>query len=376
MVHDVSLFIINEHDILSNMARPARPADLDLYRPTLDKWMPRAEVRPAAGPVARFDGLLAVRIGGKAIRYLVEEKRHFRHLDAAVVAEQLTRWRAALPRTHTDDRILLLAPYVREQQALVLEQAGIDYIDLAGNVHLNAPGLFVHVQGQRPPKERAAAPARPHKGWIKTVMALLVQPDLVNVPYRVLADEADVALGTVAKCLNDLTLRALLLGRQGERTLPDRPALVALWVQAYVEALRPKLAERRFQIRVDEKPQLWNRLRTVLAQRGQRWALTGADAAGLRDYYFRAEETEIYAPIRVLDDREVQKALIAQPAARGGNLLVIEPPGPLAIPQMEDDVVPDAPDLLAYAELRYRGTGQALEAADLLLPKVLGDATA
>jgi hypothetical protein len=103
---------------------------------------------------------------------------------------------------------------------------------------------------------------------------------------------------------------------------------------------------------------------------------TAADAAGLRDHYFRAEETEIYAPIRVLDDREVQKALIAQPAARGGNLLVIEPPGPLAIPQMEDDVVPAAPDLLAYAELRYRGTGQALEAADLLLPKVLGDATA
>ncbi|MFN8582486.1 MAG: hypothetical protein U0163_16115 [Gemmatimonadaceae bacterium] len=34
--------------------------------------------------------------------------------------------------------------------------------------------------------------ARPHKGWIKTVMALLVQPDLMNVPYRVLADEADV----------------------------------------------------------------------------------------------------------------------------------------------------------------------------------------
>jgi hypothetical protein len=358
------------------MARPAPTADLDLYRPALDKWMPRIEVRPPTGPLARFDGLLAVRIGGKAVRYLVEEKRHFRHLDAAIVAEQLHRWRAALPRTHADDRILLLAPHVREQQAPVLERAGIDYIDLAGNVHLNAPGLFVHVQGRRPPKARATAPARPHKGWIKTVTALLVQPDLVNVPYRVLADQADVALGTVAKCLNDLTTRALLHGRQGERVLPDRPALVALWVQAYVEALRPKLAERRFQVRVDDKPQLWERLRTVLAERGQRWALTGADAAGLHDHYFRAEETEIYAPIRVLDDRDVQKALVAQPAARIGNLLVIEPPGPMAIPPMEGGVVPTAPDLLAYAELRYRGTGQALEAAELLLPKVMGDAAA
>ena len=98
-------------------------------------------------------------------------------------------------------------------------------------------------------------------------MALLVQPDLVNAPYRVLADEGDVALGTVARCLNDLTLRGLLLGRKGERTLPDRPALVALWVQAYIDALRPKLPARRFQV-------------------------------------------------RVLDDREAQKALMAQPAAR------------------------------------------------------------
>ena len=78
-----------------------------------------------------------------------------------------------------------------------------------------------------------------------------------------------------------------------------------------------------------------------------------------------AEETEIYAPFRLLEDREVQEALIAQPAARRGNLLVIEPPGPLAIPKTDTDGVPTAPALLVYAELRYRGTGQALEAADL-----------
>lgn len=359
-----------------NMARPARDADLGLYRPALDKWVPKAEIRPPTGPLARFDGLLVVRAGNKALRYLVAEKRHLRHLDAGVVAGQLKGCRAALPRIHTNDRILLLAPHVREQQAPVLERAGIDYIDLAGNVHLDAPGLFVHVQGQRPPAVRATGPARPHKGWVKTVMALLLRTDLLNAPFRVLADEADVALGTVAKCMRDLTLRGLLLGAPGARTLPDRPGLIALWVQAYTEALRPTLVERRLQVRVDGKPQMWERLREVLAARGQPWAVTGADAAGRRDHYFRAEDTEVYAPIRVLDDRDVQRALMAQPAIRGGNLLVIEPPGPLAIPTATAGGVPTAPDLLAYAELRYRGTAQALEAAELLLPKVLGDATA
>ena len=143
-----------------------------------------------------------------------------------------------------------------------------------------------------------------------------------------------------------------------------------------METLFPVLAERRLQVRADDKPQIWARLQTVLGERGQGWALTGADAAAQRDHYFRAAETEVYAPVRIFDDREVQKALVAQPAARGGNLLVIEPPGPLAVPRGAVDGVPTTPNLLAYAELRYRGTGQALEAADLLLPKVMGDAKA
>jgi hypothetical protein len=206
-------------------------------------------------------------------------------------------------------------------------------------------------------------------------MALLVRPHLVEAPYRLVAEAAGVALGTVAKCMNDLVVRGLLRDQQGGRTITDRPALVALWVQAYVDTLRPGLKERRFQVRINDKPQLWARLRAVLAEREQRWALTGADAAARRDGFFRAEDTEIYAPLAVLDDRAVQKALVAQPAVRGGNLVVIEPPGPLAIPDAIGETIPAAPELLAYAELRYRGTGQATEAADLLLPRVLGDAT-
>ena len=166
-----------------------------------------------------------------------------------------------------------------------------------------------------------------------------------------------------------------LLDRKDGRTVPDRQALVALWVQAYVEGLRPTLKERRLQVRAEDKTRIWDRLRAVLAERGHLWALTGADAAERRTHFFRAEETEIYAPIQAFEERDVQKALIAQPAGRGGNLLVIEPPGPLAVPTAADETFPVAPDLLAYAELRYRGTGQALEAAELLLPKVLGDVT-
>lgn len=357
------------------MRRQARPPNLDHYQPALQKWVPKAEIRTPAKLPGRFAGIITWKAGARTVRYLVEEQRHLRHLDVGVVVDQMNRRRAALPPGHTGDRVLLLAPHVRPQHAATLERADIDYLDLAGNAHLQAPGLFVHVEGRQPLKEPAPAPGRPQKGWIKAVMAILIRPELVNAPYRVLAEQADVALGTVGGCMNDLAARGILLDGKDGRRVGDRQALVALWVQAYVEGLRPKLKERRLQVRADGKQDLWQRLQTVMAEHAQPWALTGADAAERRTHFFRTEETEIYAPLRTLEDRAIQKALVAQPAARGGNLLVIEPPGPLAIPGEPDHGFPVAPDLLAYAELRYRGTEQALEAAELVLPKVLDHAT-
>lgn len=359
-----------------NMPRPQPTTDLDQYRPILQKWIPTVEIRLPGRTLARFDGVVTWKTAGGTIRYLVEEMRHLRHQDVGVIVDQLNRRRADLPPANAGDRLLLLAPHVRPQQAATLERAEIDYLDLAGNAHLHAPGLFVHVEGRHPPKEPATAPGRPQKGWIKAVMAILIRPQLANAPYRTLAEQGDVALGTVGGCMNDLAVRGLLLDAKDGRRVADRQALVALWVQAYVEGLRPKLKERRFQIRADAKQEIWERLGTVLKKQKAQWALTGADAAERRTHFFRAEETEVYAPLRAMEDGLTLKALMAQPAARGGNLLVIEPPGPLAIlGEGVEDRLPVAPDLLTYAELRYRGTGQAIEAAEIFLPRVLDDGT-
>jgi hypothetical protein len=367
------LFIITEQATIVNMARLATTRDLDLYRGTLQRWIPTVQLQAPAKPLAKFDAIATWKAAGRHMRYLALERRHLRNQDVAVVAEQLNRARAALPLRHADDRILVLAPFVRPQQGVVLERAQIDYVDLAGNAHLQVPGLFVHVEGRRMAKQAAPAPGRVQKGWIRTALAILLEPELVNAPYRTLAGHANVALGTVASCMNDLTRRALLVDGKRGRTLVDYEALVALWVQAYVEGLRPGLELRRFQMRADDKQTVWTRLRTVLTARAQPWALTGADAAERRTHFFRAEETEIYSPIGAFDDRELQRALLVQPAVRGGNLWVIEPPIPLALPANTRDI-PTAADLLAYAELRHRGTAQALEAAALLLPSILDHA--
>lgn len=334
------------------------------YATAIARCLPGARIA-AAGTVGKRP---YATVKAQQGRWVAQVRPHFANQDAGMVATRLPELVGP-----GGGRGLLLAPYVRETQGRVLQDAGIDYVDLAGNAHIDIPGRFVHVEGKRPlplPPRRL----RLTKAWVKTVMALLIEPGLLDQPYRTVALRADVAVGTVTVCLKHLREHRYLAVRGADRRLNAVPDLIALWVAAYGDIVRPRLAERRLQVPAGEKNDLWERLHTRLAERKVVWALTGADAAERTVGHFHAENTEIYAPVMPFDDRHLLLALPAQPA-RGGNLLVIEPPGPLALETRETGI-PIAPLLLQYAELRYRGTEQAGEAADLLLPKLLEHAEA
>ena len=340
------------------------------YERHLEKWLPKARIQATADnadAVVRWSG------PQDTVSYIVEHKANLEHQDVWAVAEQLRRIREGRqPKT----RVMVFAPFIRRAQGAVLQQYDIDYVDLAGNAHLRAPGVFVHVEGLRPSANPSRARRRLTRGWTKTVLTLLVRPELVQQPYRPIADVANVAPATVMACLADLKAAGFVRRDGRNRHLVNTPELVALWVQAYADLLRPKLVQRSFQMKITDKAQRWRRLREVLAKNDIAWTLTGADAALLTDPHLRTDQTEIYAPPDEFEDPALLRELQAQPAVTG-NLQVIEPPAPIAL---QDDTgrqdAPAAPLVLVYAELRYRDDDQANEAAELLLPQVLERATA
>ena len=70
-----------------NMPQQVTRPDLDVYRPALQRWIPKAGIRLHGKTPARFDGVIAWKTAGRTIRYLVEEKRHLRHQDIGVENE-------------------------------------------------------------------------------------------------------------------------------------------------------------------------------------------------------------------------------------------------------------------------------------------------
>ena len=164
----------------------------------------------------RFDAALAWKGPRGTIRYLVEEKGHLQNQDVRVVIDQLQRWRDATAGCRARERSCWCwrPPFVPTRPPSSSAPAST-IVDLAGNAHLAGPGLLVHVEGRKPAKEPLGRRGRPNKGWVKAVLTLLVQPELVNRPYRDTAEQADVALGTVAACIQDLIARGLLVEAQG-----------------------------------------------------------------------------------------------------------------------------------------------------------------
>jgi hypothetical protein len=113
------------------------------------------------------------------------------------------------------------------------------------------------------------------------------------------------------------------------------------------------------------------RINDVLKAHGIEWCLTGAAAALKLTHYYRAGVTEIYTAPRAITDA-IARELRAQPTEGDANFVVIHPPIPGIVHKLGEPKTdpPIAPALLAYAELRFHGTGQANEAAELLLPLI------
>jgi len=125
---------------------------------------------------------------------------------------------------------LLVADYVNPKMADKLRQQQVQFIDTAGNAFINQPPVYVYVTGKRQ-EERGFMPIRDGakrafepKG-LMVIYAFLCHPELVNAPYRKIAEQAGVAVGTVGWVLNGLKAADFICdrgGKQGRRLARPR----------------------------------------------------------------------------------------------------------------------------------------------------------
>lgn len=149
------------------------------------------------------------------------------------------------------ERLLLLAPAVHPRSARHLRAAGIQFLDAAGNAHLDFDGVLIDVRGRRldphlaPHKhfpERSTNLFTPRRAQV--IFVLLSWPALVDASVRTIAAAARVSVGQTQSTLRLLDEQGLYDHRSGR--LLRRELLAERWAEAFATGLGPKSQLQQF----------------------------------------------------------------------------------------------------------------------------------
>lgn len=143
-------------------------------------------------------------------------------------------------------RPLLVSHYIPPRMTSLLKEKQIEYVDCAGNLHLNRLPLYIDISGrkhvpQTPPADRLFRPA-----GLKLIYLLLRNRNALNATYRALAEDAGIALGAIGSLFKELEKRGnLRIDEDRRRHLQAGEELLQRWQLGYLETLRPRLLLQR-----------------------------------------------------------------------------------------------------------------------------------
>jgi hypothetical protein len=197
-------------------------------------WRMEVEAQPASS-VGVLDALLRLcAADGTCGNFILEAKNRVEPKDVSTIADQLTTY----GRLGDGERAVpvLVAPFLSSRTRDRLEERGVGYIDLTGNVRvaLDRPALFIHTRGAERDPRREERPARTLKGAKAGRIVRALCDYVPPTGVRELAEEARTDPGYVSRVFRLLEREALIQREpRGPVTSVDWQGLIRRWTEDY-----------------------------------------------------------------------------------------------------------------------------------------------
>lgn len=328
---------------------------------------PQNVVLREGGP-SPFDGRITLKTDTESFQYLLEVKAHPR--------PEAIRHLLVLRETYKEAKdipILVVADYLTPNLAAKLREEGINYLDTVGNLFLKRPpSLYMQIEGKKPSSPVSGLKTRLFQpSGLTLLFRLLSEPESINYPYRRLAEEAGVALGTVGWVMRDLKTNQFLEPAGKDRLqLVNTRDLTQQWVQGYAHTLRPRILVGEYGSLAPHLEDVVSSLANYTTHKDESWALTGGFAADELLHHYRGQKLAFY----VSDwwSTAVLKELPIIPVS-GGDITILRVFSPRVVetPKALTTEHPLAHPLLIYAELLYQGMDRDMETARMLYAEFL-----
>jgi hypothetical protein len=156
-----------------------------------------------------------------------------------------------LARKRFDDPLLVMGDRISERSANSFRDAGIQYLDAAGNAYITFDDVLIDIRGRRHTSSGSKAmlfdrPANlfsPRRAQV--VFALIAWPELSRATVREIATTAGVSLGLAHEGLELLEKNGYLESGHS-RELRGRRELLDHWTATYPSGLSPTLDLAQF----------------------------------------------------------------------------------------------------------------------------------
>lgn len=317
------------------------------------------ESQPARDDGRSPDFVLSVGGTDGSSRLVVEAKANGQPRFARSAAQQLRSY------VEQGEYGVFVAPYISERAASILSDAGVGFVDLAGNCRLCFDGVYVRREGN----ENPFSETRTLKSLFAPKASRVLRP-LLRWPARAwktqeLSEEVGVSLGHVSN------VRTILLNEEwAEETsrgvrLTDPESLLQTWAEGY----DPEKNKYHLFYSFDDHSGIEEKLGRVGADRNVRYALTAFSGAERVAPHVRYERASAFVESGRID--EVANLLSLKRVESGPTIELIEPYDEgVFYGRSEEGGMCVAHPVQLYLDLWSR-PGRGKEAVDFLLRKML-----
>ncbi|MDG4813470.1 type IV toxin-antitoxin system AbiEi family antitoxin [Hydrogenovibrio sp. 3SP14C1] len=192
--------------------------------------------------------------------------------------------------------VVLVTRYINPNLMDKLRDEGVFCIDTAGNAFIQKGAIYIFIKGNKLTEEQTIVKSNRafQYAGLKVIFALLQNPNLIQQTYREIAEQADVALGSVGCILRDLVQQGYVQKEGNNRSLVDKDRLTQNWVEYY-----PKLKQKHFLGSFTTESTGW--WKTIdIAQFDALWG--GEIAAETYTHYLQAKDGVVFIPQEMMGE--------------------------------------------------------------------------
>jgi hypothetical protein len=269
---------------------------------------------------SEIDSVFRVLAGKDEWILALEGKREGYPRSVRVAVSQLEHYLRQLP-SNTHAYGVVAAPFISQASAQICEEAGVGYVDLAGNALLAFDHVFIETRSSENPFREKRELRSLFAPRATRVLRVMLQGPLRTWKVKELAEASRVSLGWVSAVRKELLARewAEKVERSGIRVKhPD--ALLDTWAKS--DRWADRVQAREYSSLTTDPVEIGSRSHEYFGD--HRHAFTQWLAAELRHPYTTAPLVSVYVD-EFPDDADLRQKLGARRVEEGGRLRLVVP---------------------------------------------------